>query len=356
MSLPFLIAAAPRSVLFTTPTGQTHVLTASHPHFAVASNLVRAAEAARRDGDPSVVAAVLLLLANLAGLSASGQTIKAANRASIESHGRFVVTDNDVRLDGETLRSPVAERVLWMKQQGLDFSSLLAFAANLMENPARRPVEDLFDYVDSRGLAIDAEGYIIGYEALGEPIDPETGVREAGRTITVRRNRTEEDPLRPCSTSLKVGPYPVGAVLPKGEFLAVVRVHPRDVVTVPVGTGPLRCCAMSVLAMCDPKATLPHVSISAAWAAKGLEPEDEFAVSPMGAEPSVAARQAEANTVVAAEAHGAEEETEAKLGFFTRAMVRMHDAVERAGKSATETKPESATRPLPSGPARPATS
>jgi len=350
MSLPFLIAAAPRSVLFTTPTGQTHVLTASHPHFAVASNLVRAAEAARRDGDPNVVAAVLLLLSNLAGLSTAGRAIKAPDTGGVDRHGRFVVTEQEIRLDDEELRSPVADRMLWMKQQGLDYSPLLAFAANLMENPARRPVEDLFDYVDSRGLAIDAEGYVLGYEAPGEPVDPETGPREPGRTITVRRNRTEEDPLRPCMTSLKVGPFPVGAALPAGSLLPVVRVHPRDVVAVPMGTGPLRCCAMNVIALCDPTAKLPAVAVSAAWAARGLEAEEP--IDAAGAVPAVAAQaQPETNPAPAEDSR-----PEPKLGFFTRAMVRLHDAVEGAGKAATEPKPRSNERSVPTGATRPATS
>ena len=354
MSLPFLIAAAPRSVLFTTPTGQTHVLTASHPHFAVASNLVRAAEAARRDGDPNVVAAVMLLLSNLAGLSTAGRAIKAQATGGVDRHGRFVVTDQQVQLDGEVLRSPVADRVLWMKQQGLDFSPLLAFAANLMENPARRPVEDLFDYVDSRGLAIDAEGYVLAYEALGEPVDPETGPRDEGRTVTVRRNRTEEDPLRPCPTSLKVGPFPVGSALPAGSLLPVVRVHPRDVVAVPVGTGPLRCCAMSVIALCDPAAKLPAVAISAAWAARGLEGEEEFhAGAEAAAGQPVAAAQMQAET---RPLPADDDRKEAKLGFFTRAMVKLHDAVEGAGKAAAEPKPASDDRGVPTGATRPATS
>lgn len=349
MSLPFLIAAAPRSVLFTTPTGQTHVLTASHPHFAVASNLVRAAEAARRDGDPNVVAAVMLLLSNLAGLSTAGRAIKPPALGGVDRHGRFVVTEQDVQLDGEVLRSPVADRVLWMKQHGLDYAPLLAFAANLMENPARRPVEDLFDYVDSRGLAIDAEGYVLGYEALGEPVDPETGPREPGRTITVRRNRTEEDPLRPCPTSLKVGPFPVGTTPAAGTLLPVVRVHPRDVVAVPVGTGPLRCCAMNVVALCDPAAKLPAVAVSAAWAARGLEEEEVFTEA---AAAPAAAVQAQPE----AKPEPAEGRPEQKLGFFTRAMVRLHDAVEGAGKAAAEPKPHGNERSVPTGATRPATS
>lgn len=355
MSLPFLIAAAPRSVLFTTPTGQTHVLTASHPHFAVASNLVRAAEAARRDGDPNVVAAVMLLLSNLVGLSASGKTIKGPSNIGTTEHGRFVVSDHEVRLDGEVLHSPVSERVLWLKQQGLNYAPLLAFAEKLMENPARRPVEDLFDYVDSRGLAIDADGYILGYEAFGEPTDPDAGERAPGNEIAVRRNRTEEDPLRPCAVSLKVGPFPVGITLPPGERLNVVRVHPRDVVAVPVGTGPLRCCSMSVIEFCDPAEALPRVAVSAAWAAKGLEAEEEV-VAPVAEAAPVAAVTAEpeAAPAAAAAAQGAAKK-EPKLGFFTRAMVKLHDVVEGAGKAATEEQPENKAQ-IPAGPARPATS
>ena len=330
------------------------MLTASHPHFAVASNLVRAAEAARRDGDPNVVAAVLLLLSNLVGLSASGKTIKAPSNAGVTEHGRFVVSDHEVRLDGEVLHSPVAERVLWLKQQGLSYTPLLAFAEKLMENSARRPVEDLFDYVDSRGLAIDADGYIIGYEAYGEPVDPETGERTPGREISVRRNRTEEDPLRPCGVSLKVGPFPIGTALPPGEHLNVVRVNPRDVVAVPVGTGPLRCCSMEVLAQCDPAESLPRVAVSAAWAAQGLEAPEEAAPAPVAETAPMAAATAHVEQAAPAEeAHGAPKK-EPRLGFFTRAMVKLHDVVEGAGKAATDEQPEPKGR-MPAGPARPAT-
>lgn len=351
MSLPFLLAAAPRSVLFTTPTGQTHVLSANHPHFAVASNLVRAAEAARRDGDPNVVAAVLLLLSNLAGLQSSGKTIKAPTNIGTTAHGRFLVSDNEVRLDGDILHSPVADRVLWLKQQGLDYAPLLAFAEKLLDNPSRRPIEELFDYVDSRGLIIDSDGCIVGYEAFGEPSAAETPDRRPGREVAVRRSRTEEDPARPCAASLKVGPFPAGIALPPGALLNVVRVHPRDVVAVPVGAGPLRCCAMQVLAQCDPSEALPPVARSAAWAAMELDAGQD---TPAEATPLPAvAAMAPAEEIAPAEAPHGTPKQDLRLGFFTRAMVKLHGVVEGAGKAATEERPDK--HHMPAGPARPAT-
>ena len=171
----------------------------------------------------------------------------------------------------------------------------------------------------------------------------------------LRRNRTEEDPLRPCAVSLKVGPFPVGSALAPGEHLNVVRIHPRDVVAVPVGTGPLRCCGMQVIAHCDPAEALPRVAVSASWAAKGLEAEDEFApAAPADASVPVAAATAHEEQAAPADGTHAAPKKEPRLGFFTRAMVKLHDVVEGAGKAATDEQPETKAR-MPAGPARPAT-
>jgi hypothetical protein len=279
MAFPIVATVSPRQVLFTTADGRTHTIPGAHPRFTALAALVRLADVARREGDQAAAAALTGMLPRLAGVAAMPP------RAEVQTHGPVQVRDGGVRVDDEPMIGPLAERVLWSLREGLDIRPLTAFLANLIENPSKRPVEDLFDFVDSRGLAITEDGHLIGYERVRADFrDTRGGATDnsPGRLVEVRRNRVEEDPSRPCAVSLRFGPFPhyeITSGLGEDRIVAV-KVNPRDVVAVPtVGLDGVRCCRYEVLFEC--------VAGQGGTARHGPAPrEDEAAAAPA---PAVAA-------------------------------------------------------------------
>lgn len=256
MAFPVVAAVSPRSVLFTTPDGKTHRVPEAHPRFQAVVALARMADLARRNGDEAAATAVMRLLPRLAGVAAAMPA-----RAETQCHGPVEADEGGVvRVDGEPVDGPVAERILWALREGLDATPLMAFLANLLENPSKRPVEDLFDFVDGRGLAITEDGHLLGYERVrADYRDTRSGATDntPGRVVQVRRNRVEEDPSRPCAVGLRFGPYPhYDAIMGIGEDrIVAVKVNPRDVVAVPtIGLDGVRCCRYEVLFDCTPAA------------------------------------------------------------------------------------------------------
>ncbi|HYF09138.1 MAG TPA: hypothetical protein VD970_16065, partial [Acetobacteraceae bacterium] len=221
---------------------------------------------------------------------------------------------------------------------------------NLQENPAKAPAETLFDYLDSHSLLVDGDGYLIGYVIVGS--EAEAPDQRVGSTVAVRRNRTDENPARPCPVSLTVGPFPRDtAALPVGRRVLAVRVHPRDVVAVPLAPEePLRCCCYQVLAECRLGGAVAPVSEAAAWAIR--VPVPEAILPPDTVAPPDEPAKSSPEVSRAAELSRADEgesEDEPRLGRFSRMLMRAHDAMERMAKKDGTPQPKDA--PSGAGPA-----
>lgn len=158
---------------------------------------------------------------------------------------RFV--DGDIRIeDGQLffkdieLKTGLTDRIIGLMYEGKDFKFLLPFLHNLLENPSRKAVYRLFDFLEANDIEITKEGYFIAWKKVRSNFhDVYTGTMDnsPGKEVRVERNQVDEDDERTCSQGLHVcsksylghfGSYG------RGDKVVSVLVHPKDVVSIPV--------------------------------------------------------------------------------------------------------------------------
>lgn len=127
---------------------------------------------------------------------------------------------------------------------------MLLFLDNLMSNPSFRAVNETYTFLENQGLPITEDGCFLGYKAVrNNYTDLRTGTfnNNVGQTVKMNRNQVNENYHEDCSYGLHVGS--LGYVESFGGFyrgqtpssggnrLLIVKVNPKDVVSVPEYAG-----------------------------------------------------------------------------------------------------------------------
>lgn len=177
--------------------------------------------------------------------------------------GRITVSDEGVFFNGEPLHTGLASRIMALIREGYQglAEPLTKFLDNLMENPSRRAVEGLYEWLQNSNLPITPDGCFIAWKIVSPEFkDLRTGTFDnaPGKTVEVRRNEVDEDINRTCSYGLH---FCSSNYLPHygtsaGNKVVMVKVHPRDVVAFPsdYNTAKGRCCRYEVLREVDRQA------------------------------------------------------------------------------------------------------
>lgn len=183
---------------------------------------------------------------------------------SIHGQNGFEVVDEDIFYKGEKLPVAFATKIKSIIRDGLPLEHFEKFWENLKENPSANSINELIDFLSNRELPITDDGFFIAYKGVENNyysvhgnLDTKvlTGkVDKSGRIfngigeyISVARNQVDDDRNKHCSFGLHVGQ--LGYVNGFGSKKIVVKVNPRDVVSVPTDSSFMKCrvCAYEVV-------------------------------------------------------------------------------------------------------------
>jgi len=170
--------------------------------------------------------------------------------------GRISVQDDGVYFNGEPLHTGLANRILGLIREGYQglASPLTKFLDNLMDNPSRRSVQGLYEWLEKSNLPITDDGCFIAWKIVGPEFkDLYSGKfdNSPGQTVEVQRNEVDENIDQTCSYGLH---FCSNEYLPRygraeGNKIVMVKVNPRDVVAFPrdYNTSKGRCCRYEVI-------------------------------------------------------------------------------------------------------------
>lgn len=172
--------------------------------------------------------------------------------------GAFEVRDGAIFWNGEQLHNIVVDRIVQFTQAGENYKPLLAFLENLMENPSSSSVEELYKFLEHKNLPITEDGHFLAYKAVrGDFKDKWTGTidNSIGAKPMVKRNQVDDNRNNGCSKGLHVGSleYVKGYGNGYDDKILIVKVNPRDVVSVPLDCScqKVRVCHYEVIALYD---------------------------------------------------------------------------------------------------------
>jgi hypothetical protein len=177
--------------------------------------------------------------------------VSAAKRIEKFSHGHFQVRDNQILIDGQVAPAILGKKIKEFADQGLPYEPLVKFAQKLRNNPSKRALDHLYEFLEQNNFTITESGSFIGYKKIRDDwTDKATGTfdNSVGNSISMPRNEVDEDPDHTCSYGLHVSNWEYQANFGAGRTIEV-EVNPADVVAIPrdYNGSKIRVCAYRVL-------------------------------------------------------------------------------------------------------------
>lgn len=169
---------------------------------------------------------------------------------------KLEIRDGVVYFGGEAIHNTITDRILACYKLNLPFDGMVKFLENLMQNPSFRARQELFDFLEHRYLPITEDGCFLAYKSVRENyLDKHSGKfnNKPGSIMEMPRYMVDDDCTNTCSYGFHVGSLSYSG--PRGEFyslgdkVVVVKVNPRDAVSVPkdYNAQKLRVCRYEVV-------------------------------------------------------------------------------------------------------------
>ena len=149
--------------------------------------------------------------------------------------GRVSIKGETLYWDGEVFNGTIAVRMINMLQEGFTIEPLVKFMENLLENPSKRSVDELYGFLEKNNLPITPDGHFLAYKRVRENyFDCHTGTMDnsIGKVVEMPRYKVDDDKDKTCSTGLH---FCSEGYLKHfgGQRTVIVKINPRDVVSIP---------------------------------------------------------------------------------------------------------------------------
>jgi hypothetical protein len=179
--------------------------------------------------------------------------------------GAFQVSNGKVTYKGNVVHGYLIDRILFQMRERLPSQRLVNFAENVYLNPSPTAREELYKFLEHKHMPITEDGCFMGYKGVGKDYYSRTGgsikvlkgkVKDGriyngvGEDIIVERKDVCGDQNVGCAAGLHVGSFDYANDFKSDGHLMVVKVNPRDVVSVPHDCSwqKLRTCRYLVIA------------------------------------------------------------------------------------------------------------
>lgn len=154
------------------------------------------------------------------------------------SKGNIEVQNRKLFWKGVEFNGTLANRMIQMLTDGFDIEPLANFMENLMQNPSKRAVDELYGFLEASELPITPDGHFLAYKKVrSDFLDIHSGTMDnsPGKIVEMERNQVDDNKEVTCSTGLHFcareyldhfGRY--------DSRIVIVKINPRDVVSIPV--------------------------------------------------------------------------------------------------------------------------
>lgn len=211
MSYPFIIQGSNVTVVIE---GKPHTVSKTHVSYAKVVDAIKAGE---WDTVKNIIDPVKVVL----------------------NYGRGNVSIQGDKLfwKGEPFAGVLATRMIQMLEDGFTIEPLVLFMENLMKNPSKRSVDELYGFLEKNNLPITPDGYFLAYKKVrNDFLDIHSGTMDnsPGTVVVMERNRVDDDKDKTCSTGLHFcGMSYLSHFGTQNDRTVIVKIDPADVVSIP---------------------------------------------------------------------------------------------------------------------------
>ena len=139
---------------------------------------------------------------------------------------------------GIEMHNALSKRMINMLQEGFPVEPLVLFMENLMTNPSKRAVTELYGFLEKNNLPITSDGHFLAYKKVRKDFkDIHSGTMDnsVGQVVEMERNQVDDDQNRTCSSGLHFCSQDYLPHFGKdgGDHIMILKLNPRDVVSIP---------------------------------------------------------------------------------------------------------------------------
>jgi hypothetical protein len=237
----------------------------SFPYIVQGSNITVVIGTTPHTVSKSHIAYNKLLNAIKAGDWETVQNIIEPKKAVINfGQGNIEIQGDQIFWKGREMHNALTKRMVAMIQEDFPVEPLVAFMENLMENPSKRAVNELYGFLEKNTLPITSDGCFLAYkkvradyldchsgtvlnkpaaymtdedtaaleEAVGKNSEVTVAVEDGVTVVSMERNLVDDDQNRTCSTGLHFCSKDYLSVF-GGDRIVILKINPRDVVSIP---------------------------------------------------------------------------------------------------------------------------
>lgn len=149
--------------------------------------------------------------------------------------GNVSIQGNQLYWKGQPFHNTLATRMIAMLQEGFSIEPMVYFMENLMQNPSKRAVDELYGFLARSNMPITPDGHFLAYKRVRSDYkDCHSGTMDnsVGCVVEMERNLVDDDRDRTCSTGLHFCSQEYLKSF-GGERTVIVKINPRDVVSIP---------------------------------------------------------------------------------------------------------------------------
>lgn len=172
---------------------------------------------------------------NIPALKQALEVKKAITNMLSKSSDKVRIENNKIFYMDREVQGLISSRILEMLRLELDVKPMVLFLENLMSNPSKRAVDELFGFLEACTLPITPDGHFLAYKRVrNDYTDVYSGSLDnsVGKVLEMPRNMVDEDKNNTCSYGLHFCSYDYLKSF-SGARIVVLKINPKDVVAIP---------------------------------------------------------------------------------------------------------------------------
>jgi len=151
--------------------------------------------------------------------------------------GYISIVDNEVFWKGNPFHNALTTRMIEMYQDGFPIDPMIRFMENLMDNPSKRSVDQLYGFLEKNSLPITEDGHFLAFKRVrNDYLDIHSGTidNSIGEIVEMDRNLVDDNPDSHCSVGLHFcSEAYLGHFGSSDQPVMILKINPADVVSIP---------------------------------------------------------------------------------------------------------------------------
>jgi hypothetical protein len=151
--------------------------------------------------------------------------------------GHVAVQGSKVFYKDRELVGVMTQRLIEMYQDGFPVEPLILFMENLMQNPSKRAVDELYKFLEKGNLPLTPDGHFLAYKKVRKDfLDIHSGTMDnsPGKVVEMERNAVDDNKDNTCSSGLHFCSKEYLDHFGGSDSRTVIlKINPRDVVSIP---------------------------------------------------------------------------------------------------------------------------